>query len=58
MQKGNPVSGETLRTTLFEMKSFESHSGKLTFDGNTAKRDIEIFKLTPPGRTLVQAAQN
>jgi branched-chain amino acid transport system substrate-binding protein len=58
MQKGSPVSGETLRTTLFEMKTFDSHSGKLTLDGNTAKRDIEIFKLTPPGRTLVQAAQN
>ncbi len=58
MQKGGPISGDSLKTTLFEMKTFDSFSGKLSFEGNTAKRDIEIFKLTPPGRTLVQAAQN
>ncbi len=57
MQKGGAVSGEVLRSTLLEMKSFDTHSGKLTFEGNNARRGIEIFKLTPPGRMLVQNAQ-
>jgi branched-chain amino acid transport system substrate-binding protein len=56
LQKGRPITGEALKTTLFELKTFETASGKLSFDGNTAKRDIEIYKLTPPGRTLVQTS--
>jgi hypothetical protein len=38
-----------------EVKTFDSPGGTFTFDGNTAKRQIDIYRLTPPGRTLVQA---
>ena len=56
LQKERPITGGNLRDAMIEMKTFETPSGKLTFEGNTAKRDIEIYKLTPPGRTLMQTS--
>lgn len=53
IEKGRPISGENLRSGLFEIKSFDIPGGKVTFDTNTAKRDIDIYKITPAGRTLV-----
>jgi branched-chain amino acid transport system substrate-binding protein len=53
LEKGKPISGENLRTALFEIKTFDTPNGKITFDTNTAQRDIEIIKLTPTGRTVL-----
>ena len=54
IEKGRPVSGENLRAALSELKTFDSPGGVITFDGNNAKRQIDIYKLVPPGRILVQ----
>ena len=54
VEKGRPVSGENLRAALSELKTFDSPGGSITFEGNNVKRQIDIYKLTPPGRTLVQ----
>jgi branched-chain amino acid transport system substrate-binding protein len=54
--KNLPLNGDTLRAAVSEVKTFDSPGGTFTFDGNTAKRQIDIYRLTPPGRTLVQDA--
>jgi branched-chain amino acid transport system substrate-binding protein len=56
LQTKRPITGENLKAALSELKTFETPNGKITFAGNTVRRDIEIYKLTPPGRTLVQTA--
>ena len=54
LEKGRPVTGENLRTALFEVKSFDTPNGKISFDTNTARREVEIHKLTPAGRAVVE----
>ena len=54
LEKGRPITGENLRTALFEVKTFDSPNGKISFETNTARREIEIYRLTPAGRTLIQ----
>jgi branched-chain amino acid transport system substrate-binding protein len=54
LEKGRPVTGENLRTALFEVKTFDTPNGKISFDTNTARREVEIHKLTPAGRTVVE----
>lgn len=54
IEKGRPVSGENLRAALSELKTFDSPGGPITFDGNNANRQIDIYKLVLPGRILVQ----
>ncbi len=39
---------------LFEVKSFDTPNGKISFDTNTARREVEIHKLTPAGRAVVE----
>lgn len=58
LETGKPLTGETLRAALFEIKTFDIPGGKITFDSNTAHRQIEIDKLTPAGRTVIQEASH
>jgi hypothetical protein len=56
LEKGRPITGENLRAALFELKTFDTPNGKISFETNTARREVEIHKLTPAGRTVVQEA--
>ena len=52
--KGQPVSGENLRAAVFEIKSFGSSVGTITFDKtNTAMRGVEILQYTKDERKVV-----
>ena len=53
LEKGRPITGENLRAALFEIKTFDTPNGKMTFNTNTAQRDLQIIKLTPKGRTVI-----
>ncbi|RDJ21893.1 amino acid ABC transporter substrate-binding protein [Bosea caraganae] len=56
--KNIPVTGENIRTALFEIKNFDSPTAKIVFDSNTARREIEVLKLVPPGREVVETGTN
>lgn len=58
IENDRPITGENLRNALFEIKTFTSPTADITFDSNTAKRDVEIWKLVNPGRELVGASSN
>ena len=52
--KGQPVTGENLRAAIFEIKSFGSSVGTITFDKtNTAMRGVEILQYAKDERKVV-----
>ena len=56
--KGQQITGENLRAAIFEIKSFGSSVGTITFDKtNTAKRGVEILQYTKDERKLVSVEE-
>ena len=43
LAKGQEITGKNLRENLIAIKTFSSPIANLTFEGNTAKRSVEIL---------------
>lgn len=54
LAKGQELTGKNLRENLFAIKTFNSGIANLTFEGNTAKRSVEILTHGPSARERVK----
>lgn len=53
--KNEALTGANLRKALFEIKTFKSGIAEITFDSNTAKREITILRNDGGGKSSVVA---
>jgi branched-chain amino acid transport system substrate-binding protein len=58
LEKNVPITGESLRSAIFEVKNFGTSVANVTFaDSNTAVRGVEIYQYTKDERKVVAVEQ-
>ena len=52
--QNKPLSGDSIKDAIFDIKTFKSGVADITFTSNTAVRPVEIYKHGDSARELVK----
>ena len=52
--ENKPLTGDTIKQAIFDIKTFKSSTAEITFTSNTAVRPVEIYRHGDNARELVK----